>query len=149
MSNDLQTIDGIDAEVKDLESDVRFIRKQIEGLQERRAQLCVREMKARRQARKAEMEARALTMCRPVWLVERTSTRPLVVVGVSVGMIWVSTPPIEGMEPDKYRYSIRSGLPDDVWRAAGTDCAGRIDAAATLQNWREWCKQRKEAANAG
>ena len=148
MSNDLQTIEGIDAEIQDLESDIRFIRKQITSLQEQRDRLRIQEMKARRQARKAEMEARAATMCRPVWLVERTSANPLVVVDVSVGMIWVSTPPIEGMEPDKFRYSIRSGLPDDVWRAAGTDCAGRIDAAATLQNWREWCKQRKEANNA-
>jgi len=139
------TLEAIDDEIKKLESAIRLIQGQIKARQQHRDRIVIAQMRARRQARKAEMEARAATMCRPVWLVERASALPLVVVDVSVGMIWISTPPMEGVEPDKYRYSIRSGLPDDAWRSAGTDCAGRIAAAATLQAWREWCKARKEA----
>lgn len=103
------------------------------------AEASARRVAASREAR----EAKAASMCRPVWKEPRDG-------------VWV----VEGIENGRYQlrelgsserhpveYEVRSGRPTMAWYwHTGRHTPGVLDTAATMLAWRAWCAWRKAQA---
>lgn len=98
----------------------------------------------RRLNSRAAHEAKAATMCRPVWKSDAWGT-VCVVVGIEEGCFLVRDlmvvgglegPHLYRCRDGFYRYSPWVQVPDAVRRA-------RLDHVATMLAWRAWCAERK------
>jgi hypothetical protein len=103
---------------------------------------------ARRAASREAVEARAATMCRPVWRVgHERAGGPWVIAAVEHGCFYVALPPMPGQPaaPGSTRYRVRDGYPADGYSLSeDRRRVGQLDHAATLEAWRSWCTERKQ-----
>lgn len=80
-------------------------------------------------------------MCRPVWVAEPMAPGTRVVVRVQGPNIVVAQVTGSGTLTDERAYSMRDGrtLVAPGWRLETDASRGKLDVAATLQAWRDWC----------
>lgn len=100
----------------------------------------------RRESSRAALEAKAATMCRPVWITD-PADGVYVVAGISDGCFAVERVWPVASSPVVRRYLVRTGYRmSDMWeRYDPVISRSRLDNTATMLAWRAWCAERKAA----
>ena len=137
---------AVDAHIKKLQTTVTTLNHELDQWHQRRATLKARDLLVVKQTRQSRLEEAIQDTCRPVWIrapdADWVRDAPfLVVQEVANGIILLGLPLPEQSGFLPLRFWLRNGCNTGATLRGKVE--PRLNVAATLERWREWCRTRK------